>query len=327
MPNTFHNSPRLRTLLLAAALCVAPLAALATPSVSLTAMETLGAPGGPGTNVMTTFPPGGGDFFRSNAVGGNSAFFHTYGFGSGLTYFGARTSGTGTFFSKTSSGYNDSITNNSGVAQLVLFSFNVDSGQIGVSGTGTGYADLLLNVMFNGVSVAREHGRIDYNSAATSTCNVNDLDVGLLGNYLACSGTGNNAAFGSAGAYSVSQLLADGATLNVAYDIVAEISGSLSGATQSLCSGGDRVNGAPKQTQQSAVVHDGKLDVPGESGCVSFNSIARSGDPAGFGPFSPGSPGQFTLSSHAVPEPGSLPLAALGIAIGALTVARRRRMQ
>ena len=28
-----------------------------------------------------------------------------------------------------------------------------------------------------------------------------------------------------------------------------------------------------------------------------------------------------------VPEPGSLPLAALGIAIGALTVARRRRMQ
>ena len=78
MPNTFHNSPRLRTLLLAAALCVAPLAALATPSVSLTAMETLGAPGGPGTNVMTTFPPGGGDFFRSNAVGGNSAFFHTY---------------------------------------------------------------------------------------------------------------------------------------------------------------------------------------------------------------------------------------------------------
>ena len=320
---TANLKPTVRLLALASALLVLPLAAQAAPAVSLTAAEALGSALGPGSNVMDG-NANGGDFFRNSISGADSTFFHTYGTSGGVNYFGARVSGTGTFFGKTSATYTDSITNNTGVAQMVVFSFNVDNGNIGLSGSGDGYADLLLSLKFGSDVVARDHGRITYSSSVASCdSNVGAQDVGVLASYLSCDvgGVGANSATGNAGSYSASRLLGVGETLNVTYDIVAEVSGTLSGATTQFCSHGGRHNdGAPNADGAAGVlnVFVGD-DLPGSSGCINFNGISRSGDPAGFSPFAPG---RFGLSA-AVPEPGGLALVAL--ALGGLAMVGRRR--
>lgn len=324
-----HFKPRLLCLALASVLGGTTLTAQATPAVALTAAENVTGATGPGTALVTPASPGGGDFFHNGGGGMGSTgttFFHTYGFNTGLTYFGARVSGTGTFFGNTSATYTDSYTNSSAVAQLVTFSYNVDSGQIGLSGTGTGYAELLLSLAFNGTVVARDHGRIDYSgSSATCNTNVGGDDVGVLASYLACSGGSATAssAFGSSGSYIATQILAAGATLNISYEIRAETAGTLSGATTTLCSGGDRggqtLSGGAPETDVFVA------DVPGNSGCTNFNGISRSGDPAGFAP-APFNPGRFNITgttAAGVPEPGALALVGLALA-GLAGVARRR---
>lgn len=323
---TANLKPTVRLLALASALLVLPLAAQAAPAVSLTAAEALGSALGPGSNVMDG-NANGGDFFRNSISGANSTFFHTYGTSGGVNYFGARVSGTGTFFGKTSATYTDSITNNTGVAQMVVFSFNVDNGNIGLSGSGDGYADLLLSLKFGSDVVARDHGRITYSSSVASCdSNVGAQDVGVLASYLSCDvgGAGANSATGNAGSYSASRLLGVGETLNVTYDIVAEVSGTLSGATTPFCSHGGRHNdGTPNADGAAGVLNAFVGDeLPGSSGCTNFNGISRSGDPAGFSPFAPGSFG--LTSSAAVPEPGGLALVALALG-GLATVGRRRK--
>lgn len=317
--------PKVRLLALASALLVLPLAAQATAAVSLTAVEALGSASGPGANVMDG-NANGGDFFHSNSSGANSTFFHTYGNTGGVNYFGARVSGTGTFFGSTSATYTDSITNNTGVAQMVVFSFHVDNGNIGLSGTGNGYADLLLSLKFGSDVVARDHGRINYsNSVATCDSNVGGQDVGVLAGYLSCDGGGSgSSATGSTGSYSVSRLLGNTETLNVTYDIMAEVSGTLTGTPTQFCSEASPNNGRFAQPDGVGIVPDVLLGgfVPRHSGCTVFNGIARSGDPAGFGPFAPGNFG-LTSAPAAVPEPGSLALVAL--ALSALVMVGRRR--
>ena len=322
---TANLKPTMRLLALASALLVLPIGAQATAAVSLTAAEALGSAAGPGTNVMDA-NANGGDFFRNSSVGANSTFFHTYGTSGGVNYFGARVSGTGTFFGKTSATYTDSITNNTGVAQMVVFSFNVDNGNIGLSGAGDGYADLLLSLKFGSDVVARDHGRITYSSSVASCdSNVGAQDVGVLASYLSCDvgGVGANSATGNAGSYSASRLLGAGATLNVTYDIVAEVSGTLSGTTTEFCSHGGRGNiGAPNAVLEGRGLNVAVAEFPRPSGCTFFNGIARSGDPAGFNPFAPG---HFGLTSPtAVPEPGALALVALALG-GLATVGRRRK--
>ena len=323
---TANLKPNMRLLALASALLVLPIAAHATAAVSLTAADALGSPAGPGTNVMDG-NNNGGDFFRSNIDGGNSTFFHTYGTSGGVNYFGARVSGYGNFFGKTSATYTDSITNNTGVAQMVVFSFNVDNGNIGLSGSGDGYADLLLSLKFGSDVVARDHGRITFSSGVGS-CDSNrgTEDVGVLASYLSCDfgSSGAHFATGNAGSYSASRLLGAGATLNVTYDIVAEVSGVLTAADATqFCSHGGGNLGAPTADgvggEPDLVAF---VEFPRPSGCTYFNAIARSGDPAGFNPFAPGHFG-LTLPT-AVPEPGALALVALALG-GLATVGRRRK--
>ena len=320
-----HNfKPRMLSLALSTVLGSTSLVALATPAVSLTAVQNLAGASGPGSDVMDPTKANGGDFFLSNSSSTGSTFFHTYGTSGGVNYFGARVSGTGTFFGKTSATYTDSITNTTGTAQLVTFSFHVDSGQIGLSGAGDGYADLLLSLKFGTDVVARDHGRVTYSSSAAScNSNVGGDDVGVLASYLACAAAGNSAD-GSSGAYTASKLLAVGETLNIQYDIVSEVSGTLSGATTTFCSFGGHQGGVARMKGAAAadVVAIGGAGEPGASGCVDFNAIARSGDPAGFSPFTAGNFGISSVS--AVPEPSVLALAGLALAGLALTTRRRK---
>ena len=303
---TPRNKAGLRLPALAGALIFAiPLGALAAPAVVLTAQESLGS--APVTNVMDPTKVNGGDFFRSNIVGGNSSFFHTYGFNSGVSYFGARASGNGTFFVKTSATFTDSYVNTTGITQLVTFDYTVDSGQVSISGTGTGYADLLLALKFNNVLVSGDHGRVE-----NGTCDTNlggaTANAGSLANYLVCSG-GNNAT-ASSGHYSASQSVAAGATLAVQYDIIAEAAGSFTGTGTEYCSfgGGGGLNTATRVTPQLRAIGG----EPRASGCRFFNGLARSGDPAGFTPFAIAGLG-FTTAA-AVPEPAGWALTALAMA-------------
>ena len=316
--NSISSRPKVQALVVAAVFAGATFTVQAAPAVTLSAFAN---PGSQTPSTTELVPTGTSDFFASPSSPGGSLFFHTYGYAGGLNYFGARVSGDGTFYGKTSASYTDSYTNTSGLAQLVNFSFSVDSGEIGVSGGGSGFADLLLSLRFNGTEVARSHGHVDDPVSGATTCSSNVLgaNVGVLGSYLTCD-PGGASASGSGNSYTVSQLLNAGDTLNVAYDIVSEISGAYTSGGSTFCSFGP--NGGEVGAATLAIGDGGGGGLPdqgppGYSNCAFYNAIARSGDPAGNGAFSPGA---FGLS---VPEPGSLVLAV--VALGGLGAARRMR--
>ena len=112
-------------------------------------------------------------------------------------------------------------------------------------------------------------------------------------------------------------MVAVGATLNISYDIVAEVAGTFTGSSDTLCSSGPGGNTLAAGT--NVVVGGG--DTPRYTGCRTFQAIARSGDPAGFSPFNPGS---FGFTAADVPTPASLPLVGLGLALAAAVTRRGR---
>lgn len=244
----------------------------------------------------------GSDLYLSDSNGVGSVFFHTYGYASGFSYFGARASGNGSFEATTSVRFSRTYTNTSGLAQDFVFSFNVDWGEIALSGSGDALADLLLSVKKNGTTLARDHTTLTQEVSGQRSCTTDDVGSGLSG-YTGCSGSGVSG--GASGAYAVNLgLIGVGESFTLEYDIVAKVAGSMD-----YNSGGCEPTRAARE-QQAAF--------SSECGYGGY-AVARSGDPFG-------DPANFDVRPALnVPEPTSLAL--VGVAALGLAGVRRRRQQ
>lgn len=315
------------SLAVALALCGAPLA-LQAATITLSASYSLN--GGPVQDGLTApeaqfygdLPPyptsNGSDFYLYTESGISNAFFHTYGFVSSPTYFGARASGQGIWTATTTANYSTQFTNNGLAAMPLSLSFNVDSGDLGLFGSGTGLAELILRVRVNGVDVARDQTTITQDANGTA-CVENDLGS-TLSSYTSCASSTSNQAFGAGGLFTVNLgLLGVGQTFDIDYDIISTTNGSFgSGAVN--CDYDDYGGYGGYETAERAQV----MDVEGSYFCPTFNGIARSGDPFNL-PLD-----QAVLNVNFdprlnVPTPGSLALFGLAGAIG--IAAHRRRRQ
>ena len=325
MQNSHVRRPKLLVLAVAGALLGAPLAVVANPVISLSATYSLD--GGAPVNGITDQAaqnyalPGGSDFYLQKSSTSSSVFFHTYGNVGSPSYFGARASGEGTFSAQTQANYHAVVSNTTTATQTGSFNFLVDNGQLGVFGSGSGVADLLLRIKINGQTVTQDSTTITYDSAGATTCV--DNDSGVLGGYMACSTSNANSASGSGGPYSIALSIAANSSLTLDYDIISTVSGQLSASTSTTnCSFygnfgllAAAVNGYGGPVDGGVV----ELPPPPPSNCVSFNAIARSGDPPGFD-ITGASTADLSLN---VPEPGSMAL--VGLALAGVAASRRRK--
>ena len=329
-------------LAVAAALGATSLPVLATPqsfgNITLDASYALGTNSSAAAVDGLTDPAGqifssasGADFFlsKSDALN-NNIFFHTYGFEANPTYFGARASGEGSFFGKTRSSYSATVSNSSGVAQSVAFTFNVAGGNLGITGTGEGLAELLLAVKRDGVVMALDHTTIMQDIANVVTCTNENL--GSLGANAECASGTDSSVNAAGGLFTVGLGLLDaGASFTLDYDIIATVSGNLSNGTRLECNyGGGYGDGAAAFAEIVVPPPNGCVEVP-----VPGGAIARSGDPFDSPIFDvngnlistppPTFDPQILLAPAQIPEPGTLLLAGAGLMGLARSTRRRRR--
>jgi hypothetical protein len=346
-----------RPKLLALAVCAAfgsiSFNASAVPEILVTSEYSLGGgpvttdSEGPGTNV---------DYYLwQDTAGGNSVFFHTYGYESGgFASFGARSSGEGIFSAMSKVSYSTLVEISGGpksvkfdfsIADTELAFYNAALGQSGaarlqlVISTGSGSGPLSV--------LTSEDISLDLD-ATTGSITCAETGAGVLASFINC---GSSPLPGSANRISASSsdfsvdlgIMSSDFTLQ--YDIIATVSGSMAGGGN--CSyGGEFVedgygyggvefaNNPEDVFVQVAFVDE---EEPGPVvGCNPGQAIARSGDPNGFSfddPFqktlfdpqnniSPFSISQTPVGNN-VPEPSTIALA--GLALAGLAVARRRK--
>lgn len=307
------------------------------PNITLDANYSLN--GGPTVDGMSDpssnlYNPGsnGADFYLFKSDAGSNVFFHTYGFASSPTYFGARASGEAHFSADTRATFSQQFTNTTGVAQTYNFSFMVDGGEVGVLGTGAGFASLLLNIKKNGTTIAQDLTSITQTATGDVTCT--DTDIGL--SYMSCfNGSSSNASsFGGMFNVSMGQIAA-GESFTLDYDIIATVSGELGANTGTYYQACNDGYGGYAELAAAEDIGDNPID-PDKEIC-SFQTffpgaaIARSGDPFngpnfGDGSLSANTTARFSVTNspaNGVPEPGSLALIGLGLA--GVAAARRKR--
>jgi hypothetical protein len=338
--------PNVKTIALAigAAFSALSLQAQANP-ISVDARYSLGG----GSEVTESTMTGSNvDYYLwKDAPGGNSVFFHTYGYESGSqANFGARSSGEGVFTAWSRVSYS-TLVNISGT-QAVNFDFRVDNSELSFYNAfigQTGSARLELVISIDGNELTREDIRLDLASTGAITCT--DAGSGQLDSYIECPPSALSSISQNSRDFSADLGLRS-SDFTLQYDIIATVSGNMTGGTE--CSSyGEFVedgygNGAiqfgnvvEQQPQfAAATVDDEEPILIPVFGCSPGQAIARSGDPTDFSfantgpqplviPANNTSP--FAITQRAVdnPVPEPTTLALTGLALAGLAAARRRK--
>lgn len=286
-------------------------------------------------------------YLWKDTPGGNSVFFHTYGYESGgQANFGARSSGEGVFTAWSRVSYS-TLVDVTGT-QAVNFDFRVDNTELAFYNAfigQTGSARLELVISIDGTELTREDIRLDLAATGTITCT--DAGTGQLDSYIECPPSALASISQNSQDFSA-DLGIRSSDFTLQYDIIATVSGNMLGGTE--CSSyGEFVedgygNGAiqfgnvvEQQPQfAAATVDDEEPILIPIFGCSPGQAIARSGDPNNFSFANPGpqqlvipanNTGPFGITQrtvdNTVPEPATLALT--GLALAGLAAARRRK--